>query len=136
MEKEVMSNATGHPIDVPYRVSEWNETHPNDQVNLDRGHSVPQWIDPEVTAREAARLAEREADSHSPAHDTATPMALPVNGNIPAGWVSPDVADAAERERIRQQILAEQEEAAKAALESAVSQRISQNNAAEVAAGE
>ena len=32
--------------------------------------------------------------SHSRAHDTTAPMAVPMNGNIPAGWVVPEFSAA------------------------------------------
>jgi hypothetical protein len=41
-------------------------------------------------AAEAAAIAAAEQEfhrKHSPAHNTTAPMAVPMNGNIPAGWV-------------------------------------------------
>lgn len=72
---------------------------------------------------------------HSPAHTTTGPLAVAQNGNIPAGWVSPEVADAAEREIHRQAILAEQAQAANAAVEAEVTDRINQANGVFMAAG-
>ena len=56
-------------------------------------------------------------------------------GNIPAQWVSPEVAEAAEREIHRQAILAEQEQAANAAVENEIDKRIAERHGALVAAG-
>lgn len=71
----------------------------------------------------------------SRAHDTTAPMAVPQNGNIPAGWVSPEVADAAEHEMNRQAILAEQAQAANADLEAEITNRINQSHGVFKAAG-
>jgi hypothetical protein len=61
---------------------------------------------------------------HSPAHDTANPMAVPQNGNIPAGWVSAEQHEAQQRQMLREQIAREQQDAVNAAVEAEVNKRM------------
>jgi hypothetical protein len=90
----------------------------------------------DLSPDEAAAVAQRQFDrAHSPAYETTAPMAVPQNGNIPAGWVSPEVAGAAERELHRQAILAEQAQAANADLEAEITNRINQSHGVFKAAG-
>lgn len=57
-------------------------------------------------------------------HSTAAPMAVPMNGNLPAGWVSAEQHEAQQRQSHREQIAREQEDAANAALEAEISRRM------------
>lgn len=63
--------------------------------------------------------------NHSPAHNTAAPMAVPQNGNIPAGWVGNEQHEAQQRQLHREQIAREQQDAANAALDAEVDKRMS-----------
>jgi hypothetical protein len=72
--------------------------------------------------------------SHSPAHTTTGPVAVPQNGNIPAGWVSPEVADAAGRDCIREEIAVEQAQAANAAVEAEITNRVNESHGVFMAA--
>jgi hypothetical protein len=64
---------------------------------------------------------------------TTGPLAVPAGGHYPAGWVSPEAFEAAERLAIAQEIALEQEEAAKAARENLISERIAQRRGAQEA---
>lgn len=72
---------------------------------------------------------------HSPAYTTTGPLAVAQNGNIPAGWVSPEVTVAAEREIQGQAILAERVQSENAAVEDEITNRINQANGVFTAAG-
>jgi hypothetical protein len=52
------------------------------------------------------------------------PLAVPAGGHHPAGWVSAEAAEAAERVAIAQELAQEEEDAANAAREQAISERI------------
>lgn len=64
--------------------------------------------------------------SHTETARLTGPMAVPNGSHYPAGWVSPEAHDAAERERIALELAQEQEEAANAAREQAVTERIAE----------
>jgi uncharacterized protein (DUF427 family) len=61
---------------------------------------------------------------HNTAHNTAAPMVVPQNGNIPAGWVGAEVADAQQRQAHREAIWRERAYADAAAVEAEVDRRI------------
>lgn len=61
---------------------------------------------------------------HQPAHSTTGPLAVPAGGHYPAGWVSPEAAEADDREHHRRQIAAEREAADRDDLEAEVDRRL------------
>lgn len=57
-------------------------------------------------------------------NDTAGPIALPNGQHWPAGWVSPESAEAAQRQLVAWELAQEEAAAAKAAREQAISDRM------------
>lgn len=65
-------------------------------------------------------------NAHSPAHDTTGPQSVPHGSHYPAGWVSPEAHDAAQRAAVDRELSREQEDAERAAREQAITERIAQ----------
>jgi hypothetical protein len=63
-------------------------------------------------------------NAHSPAHGTTGPLSVPHGGHYPAGWVSPEAHEAAQRAAVAQELSREQAEAEQAAWEQAITDRL------------
>jgi hypothetical protein len=64
------------------------------------------------------------SNQHDGPRTTAGPLAVPHGGHYPAGWVSPAEHERAERERAAQELAREEEDAARAAREQAITDRL------------
>jgi hypothetical protein len=85
-------------------------------------------MDPEVAAAEAAR---EHAPVNQVSPDQTGPLAAPQGAHMPAGWVSPAEHERVERERAAQELACEQEDAARAAREQAITEHIARKRAAQ-----
>jgi hypothetical protein len=70
------------------------------------------------------------SDQHDGPHNTAGPLAVPHGDHLPAGWVSAAEHERVERERVARELAREEEDAARAAREQAISGRLAERRAA------
>jgi hypothetical protein len=59
-------------------------------------------------------------------NDTTGPLAVPAGGHYPAGWVSPEAAEHAQRQAVAWELAQEDEAAAKAARDQLISERLAE----------